>query len=421
MNIGVPSLEFMEFQNDSLFKELSSAIHYIRSQGQPTTKVVFESGLETIINQRLRTKIEIRVRDTPALLAYAALPDLNKTHPFMAIFNVPETDAQLGRFVANIDQVLKRTGTVNIESGYVSGVFSEIPVTVAISSGFFNSRASDGEIAAVLLHEVGHVFTYFYYILHGTIGGFISTAIAMAAVGASGDSERKVIFEKGARAMGIDNVGVTTLLHQTPAQNAEVFKSLYVNETMNRLRTQTGYGLYEIKCCEQLADTFATRFGAGLALASGLFYLEKIHQQPRNKAMYVASMACATVQRLLSPLTSATIPDTNPLLLLITGDEVNPYDSFPDRIKFIKQQMIEGLKIKGLDEADRKKFINDAEDIDKILKSVEYQPTFFKRIRTILFPRSKRKLTAHELQKTIEDMMYNETFIQAAKLKGATK
>lgn len=421
MNIGVPSLEFMEFQNDSFFKDLTTAIGLIRTYEKPTTKVVFESGLETLINRRLKTKIELQVRDTPTLMAYAALPDLNKTHPFMAIFGVSETDAQLGRFVANIDQTLRRIGTVNIEQGEVSGVFSEIPVTVAISSGFFNSRASDAEIAAVILHEVGHVFTYFYYILHGTIGGFISTAIATAAAGAKGDSERKVLFEKGARAMGIDNVGVSTLLHQTPDQISEVFQSLYVNETMNRLRTQTGYGLYELKCCEQLADVFATRYGAGLALASGLFYLEKVHQQPRSRAMYVASMACATVQKLLSPITSAQIPGTNPLILLLTGEEVSPYDSFPDRIKLIKQQMIEALKVKGLDEGDRKKFINDAEEIDRILKTVEYQPTFFKRIRNVIFPRNKRKLNALELQKTIEDMMYNETFIQAAKLKGATK
>ena len=421
MNIGVPSLEFMQFQSDALFKEMTAAIGVIRVQGNPTTKVVFESGLENIINKRLKTQIELRVRDTPALQAYAALPDLNKTHPFMAIFGVPETDAQLGRFVANLPQMLKRVGTVNMDEGIVSGVFSEIPVTVAISSGFFNSRATDSEIAAVLLHEIGHVVTYFYYILHGTIGGFISTAIATAAVGAKGDAERRIIFEQGARVMGIDGVGVATMLQQTPAQNAELLQTLYVNETTNQLRSQTGYGVYELKCCEQLADAFAARFGAGLALASGLHYLENIHSQSRGRVTYVASMACATVQKIISPLTSGKIPETNPLLLLLTGQEINPYDTFPNRIKLIKQHLIEGLKVKGLDPEDRKKFIKDAEEIDKILKTVEYQPTFFDRIRSVVFPRSKRKIAVQDLQKTIEDMMYNETFIHAAKLQGATK
>lgn len=420
MNIGVPSLEFMEFQNDSFFKDLSEAVGRIREHPEPTTKVVFDSGIEDIVNKRLKTSVEFFIDPAFYPNAYVLLPQLDKGHPFFIEWK-DRVSNDMGRLVANLDTVLKRTGTVNIEKAEVSGIFSAIPVRTCITLGLLKSNATDQEVAAIVLHELGHLFTYYYYTLHGTIGGFISTAIASAAAGAKGDAERTVIYQKGARAMGIDDISVSTMLHQTADQNAEVLQSLYIHQTADNLRSQTGHGMYEMKCCEQLADAFAARFGAGLALTKGLLLISGGGRETFNRPVYYASLALSLVSMIIA-LNSPVSAGFQIALLLFSGDVYDgSYDALPDRIRYIKQHLIEGIKKSKIPDNIRKSFLQDIAEIEKLAKGVNYNPSLHQILRRIIFPHVRRKAKSVEFQKTIEDMLYNETFIHAAKLQGATK
>ncbi len=60
-----------------------------------------------------------------------------------------------------------------------------------------------------------------------------------------GIKERTLIIEKGLRVMGIDGVGVREFLTQTPEQISTTMQSLYINQTSNQLRSETGFGMYE--------------------------------------------------------------------------------------------------------------------------------------------------------------------------------
>lgn len=420
MNIGVPSLEFMEFQNDSFFKDISDAVARIREHAEPTTKVVFESGLEAVVNKRLKTSVEFFIDGALYSNAYVELPKLDKGHPFFIEWKHFVSN-DMGRLVANLDNLVRRTGTVNIEKAEVSGIFSAIPVRMCVTLGLLKSSASNQEVAAIILHELGHLFTYYYYALHGTIGGFISTAVATAAAGAKGDAERSVIYQKGARVMGIDNITISTMLQQTPEQNAELLQSLYINETADNLRSQTGHGMYEMKCCEQLADAFAVKFGAGLALTKGLLLINRGGRETFNKPLYYVSLALSLAGAIIS-LKSPLGIGSQMLLLLFSEDVYDGnYDTLPDRIRYIKNHLIDGLKKTDMPAEIRKSFLKDIEEIDKLSKGANYNPNLYQILRHVLFPSVRRKARSVSLQKTIEEMMYNETFIQAAKLKGATK
>lgn len=421
MKIGVPSLEFMEFQNDSFFKDLTNAFTFIRKDDKLTTKTVFDSNIENIINDRLKSNIEFSIENTVIVNAYAFLPEIDKNHPFFVGW-AKWTEPTLGKLLATLDDAAK-IGTVDVHGAKLSGVFSKLPVRVKLTSGLIkNKNITDASLAGILLHELGHIFTYFYYLLNATIGGFITTAIATAAAGAKGDKERVVIFEKGNRILGIDNLDTGSLLSQTTEQNTRTLQTLYINETVNQLRTLTGYSVYEQKCCEQLADAFASRFGASRDLALGLYQMHKGQSTTMNRGLYYALTAFSAVA---SAATSIAVPGGIILVglgLLVSDDLTDGiYDNLKDRMKYIRQHLVQGLKDDSLDNAAKKKYIDDIDAVSVLVSKVYYSPDFFQIVRRCLLPSVRKKYKAHEIQKTIEELLYNESYVAAAKFQGATK
>lgn len=420
---GAVSLEFMQFQNDNFFENITACVNKIRQADEITTKVVFESGLEEIVNKRLKTSIEFFVDPATYDNAYAMLPEIDKNHPFFVEWsNWVKND--MGRLVANLDTVIQRTGFVNIENATVSGIFSSIPVKTCVTAGLLNGRYSDAEVAAIILHELGHIFTYFYYMLNTTIGGFISAAVATAAAGAKGDKEREIILSKGARVMGIDDVAISPMLQQTPEQNTKMLQTLYINDTVDRLRPLTGYGLYELKCCEQLADAFAARFGAAVPLATGLERLTGA--KSRTWSSYYAFMAIQVVGTIgsiaVNPVVSIGL---NLFALLLSDDKYSGgYDNYDHRIRYIRNHLIDQIKDAKMSAKDRKKFLDDIDTLEKIMKRAVPSPHeigVYQILRHVLFPWARRRNKAVELQKNIEETFYNESYVLAAKFQGASK
>ncbi len=422
MLLGAPSLEFMQFQNDNFFANIAACVNKIRQADEITTKVVFDSGLEDIVNKRLKTSIEFFVDPAGIDNAYAMLPQVDKNHPFFVEWSQWASN-DMGRLIANLDKIVERTGYVNIENATVSGIFSKIPVKTCVTNGLLRGHYTDEEVAAIILHELGHIFTYFYYMLNTTIGGFISTAVATAAAGAKSDKEREVIFSKGARVMGIDDVAITPLLSQTPEQNVKTLQTLYINDTTDNLRSLTGYGLYELKCCEQLADAFAARFGAAVPLATGLERLTGA--KGRTWSVYYLFIAMQAAAFLIGMIGSPLTATINIFAILVSDDKYGSgYDRYEHRIRYIRNHLIDQIKDAKMSDKDRKRFLDDIDDVTKIMDRAVTNPLeigLYQILRGVTLPWSRRRNKAVELQKSIEEMFYNESYVLAAKYKGASK
>lgn len=420
MNIGVPSLEFMEFQNDSFFKDLTNAIQRLRQGRVYTAKALNDVGLETIIKDRLKMSIEMNVQETFVENAYAELPLIDKNHPFFTLF-AKYIDPKVGKLITNTD--MKKIGYVDVENAVVGGVFEDIPVKVALTSGLLrSSKYTNAEIAGILLHELGHVFTYYYYLLHTTIGGFITSAIAAEAAGASSDKERKIIFEKGNRFLGLDNVDVNSLLTQDQKTNADTLSTLYINDTVDNLRSLTGYGMYELKACEQLADAFAARFGASSALATGLYKLHINSTDTRPRAVHLIFSIISALTFLISIFQIPMFSLLGILLIMITSDLTDGiYDNLKDRLKYLKQHVVQGLKDKRITDKVRKDMLKQIDELVIVIDRTHYNPTIFQVVRKIIFSSVRKKYRAHELQKNIEQLIYNDLFVEAARSQGVNK
>lgn len=425
MKFGVPSLEIIDYQGDKFYKELKEAISKMRSHPELTTRVVYDSGLEQLIFDRLGMRIELTLLNDPEPNAAISIPPIDKNHVFIRPFT-QYGENSFGRVISYFDSDKSRIGTVDIQNVRVGGVFSQIPLNMYINTGHFNPAFSDGEIAATMLHELGHGFTYFFYLLHSTLCNYISASTASAVAGAKGDKERVVIIEKGLRVMGIDGVGVKEFLTQTPEQISTTMQSLYINQTSNQLRSETGFSMYELRACEQLADWFAVRFGAGLELATGMEKLYKdgkriqLANNMRSRAVWQSALLYGAYW------VSFTIPFPKIFSEVFRDDSIRIYDRDDDRIKYMRQNLIDLIKDAKLPEAARKDYLRQIDGIkeieDRVKKDIgKEHGTIVTFLKNTLIPNYRRNVKSVELQKNIEEMLYNEVYVQAAKFQGVSK
>lgn len=425
MLLGVPSLEFMQFQNDDFFDKLTTCITNIRQDEKLTTKTVFQSGIEEVIFDRLKMRVEIRIIDDPQPNASIGIPAIDKNHVFVRAFSEYSND-DYGKMISYFDKASDRVGTIDIDKLTVGGVFSNIPIYLAIHSGHFNEIFTDREIASTILHELGHGWTYFYYLLHATLCSFISAATATAIVGAKGDKERIVILQRGLRVMGIDGVAVSELLTQTPEQISASMQTLYINSTSSNLRSATGYGMYEIRAAEQLADWFAVCFGAGLEAAT---CQEKLYKSSRQITLNNSFKTRASIYSAIAYgalYLSVAIPFPTIFSEVFRDDTISLYDNDDDRIKLMRQGLIsqiKDVKLPAMVRKDLLKQIDEMKEVEnRVHKDVQKEYSFVTRFLKKHLARGYRQnVKAVELQKTIEEMFFNESYVMAAKFQGVSK
>lgn len=420
-----PSLEFMKLQNDSFLEDLATAVAHIRLDKDLTTRTINDSNIEAIIFKRLKMTIEFSIQKSPIINAHIVLPNIDKNHIFAKTLAGMGNNSA-GKIISNIGNVEDRIGFVDINKVRVGGAFSKIPLSMVLTSGLFNDKISDKEIAVTILHELGHAFTYFYYLLHTTLVNFISTAVASDVMGARGDDERIIIIEKGFRILGIDGVAVRDMVTQTSEQITTSIQTLYINDTVNNLRSETGFGMYELRAVEQLADWFASKFGGALYMArlQEKLYTQGIELEKQNIAKNRLSFKTALIHGALVIVTKIPI---SPLFTSVFLDEtVSLYDNDVDRIKFLRRSIIDDIRTGNIPEAEVKNTLESIGEIADIENRIsDDSKGFLKSIATMVrkkvLPNYRRNLKAVDLQKNLEDAMYNDSYVYAMKLKEKSK
>lgn len=425
MNKTVPSLEFMPYQHDDFGEQLVGKVEWLRLEGTMSSKAIDQSGINELINKRFKTNITFRIIRDNRFDAYVTTPSISSTHPLDQIFHKPSNT--IGRLLADIGEKGAALGGVDLTNSTVSGVFSKIPVNIYITDTMFSATGlTTREIAGAIVHEIGHYVTYCYYLLNSAMASFVTSKIAALASGATDDNQRKVIFKEGAKILGIDGLAIEPLLHQTPEQNAATLQTLFIRDTRNLLRSETGASVYEAKSAEQLADGFAVRFGFGKDLALIHSKLGNGYVTRVSGSRLAVIKAAADVGIAIANITTlgTIMPKIQEKLLRYPSDLISPYDRDDQRIKLLRQGLIQLLK-----EADPnkkqfvEKIIKDIDAVEKVEKSIPYQESVVSYLQQKLIPFYGKVKRDQEIQKTVEDLIFNDMFVAAAKLKnlGETK
>lgn len=301
-------------------------------------------------------------------------------------------------------------GTVNLKTGRVTGIFEEIKVTIHLPFYMFLTKTYEPEeIAAITLHEVGHIFTYCEFITRT-----VSTNQALAGLSKALDNsgtveERVVVLSSVKKALNLKELDEKEL---AKSNNKKIVEIVVITNIIKETESELGSNVYDFSTWEYLADQYATRYGAGRYLITSLDKMFKgsFNISFRSLAVYLAFEAFKLLSVMLNPVL--------PLMFGVFDSEGDgTYDKPEARFLRVRNQIVENLKIKDLPTERIENLKEDLVKVDEILKHVTDRRQFFGVLIDTFSPTARRRYNQKKLQQELEAIAVNDLFVKAAELK----
>lgn len=398
-------IESLMYQGENFLVALVKGLEIIKKNGKFDTASIKEAKLGEIASRF--TGMNITIRFERGFGAYMYMPPMDNSHPFQNnyLVNVPI-------YGTGGEIILKGKGDpiaeINYKEAKVGGVYSDIPVNITIGTGFLNSIFTLEEIAAIILHEVGHAYTYFYYLGRMYFANFLISSYAQEIMGTNDLSRRKILLKAAEKRLGIEIHNPNALVEQ-PTLDKNKIETLFINAHRYTLANTTGTDIYDFRSCEQLADYFATMHGAGPFLISGL---NKLYEASGSNALlpFPIYMIGEFFKFLLSPI---TVPFYL-MVIMATNPSIKRYDDPAARAKYIELQMRSALKNRNMPPELRKSILESIEAAGKDAGKLTDHKGYAHLIWTLFSPSYSRGVKQEQAQKVLEGILFNELYTKAA-------
>lgn len=409
------SLESIAMQSGQFFDMLVENIEFLRNDGRYTTATIKESGIMETIRLQTGMAVDVNIRKEGGVGAYVLLPNVDRNHPFIRSEFRQFMNNDVGVSALNFKDIAVK-GTVNTATGKVTGWFTEIRTQMVLSYALMTAKAFDAkEIAAIVLHELGHLFTYFLHLGSTVVSNLVVSAAAQQIVGAKDYGERQFVLAEAERTLGIEIPNKEALAKITSDKEAKGVQTVMLTTLVEKMRFETGFNIYEARSCEQIADQFAVKHGAGVYLASGL---DKIfnsygHRSYRNRMLHVL----LEIGKLVMFVVGLWIGLVIPLLLYII--HFNPllkeYDDPKQRFEFIVSTLTEEIKKRELPEERRKQLVADIEIVKNISQNADDKRTINQIFWQYCRSEGSQAAKQEKLAKAIQEFTSNALFLSASK------
>lgn len=441
--------ESIDFQRDGFGKRMEAIIEKMRKYCRETKGVVpsdlfhktgFVKELEQEIHERLGIKVGFFLVGRTEDLA-VDIPFLFMDHIFRESFSTREVEEILSLpydDVRRIPDFFTKQGTVDLKNAKLSGAFSEIdhPVYCNFLALFRRTRLTNGQITAILLHELGHVFTQFEYANRLTRTNQVLASLGKTIKAGKKASEVYELKELKDSAKLTDKE-IDSILNSDSNMvlGYKLFRTLY-----GKYESDTKIDIYNQTSSEQLADNFAARFGYGREIVTSLDELDKsvwenIRSANKMYRIWIMFEQLSIFQFALilifpmawfAPAISVVIGATVYYLFFIllcnwigagTSKKDFTYDETKIRYKRVRDQYIEMLQQIELPKSELSKIINDIKVMDDIIARTERSKGLFDTIKDILFKKDKEAVTEMDLQQLVESLTHNDLLLKSAEFK----
>lgn len=425
-------LESISFQDGSFFKALVQGVNTLRTLGSFNPKNIELTGLEKTVKDFTNLSIILGVDQSPEINACVYLPQMDKNHPFIDNDWREWFGSDAIAMVKGAGGVIN--GYVDLKNAKVGGVFTKVDTKVFLTRGLVKSKNfTDEEVAAILAHEIGHLFTYFEVFGRVARTSNVIAAMCRAVYELESQEARVLAIKEASKDLHFEVADPAQLASLPKGKRVEVCQTVFITQAVAASRSDTGINAYEYRSCEQIADQFALKIGAGRHLASGLdkMYREYGDSSTKSTVMHVIIEACSTVWALIQAIGFAAFFATTPagmvmlgaglfvgfslLLLLVSNPLERIYDKSDQRITLMKRTLTEALKDRNLMEEQKKAILLDIEAIGNIESKLDYKRDLLEFIITTFGPKGRRDLKEEQIQKDIENLLTNDLFTAAAK------
>lgn len=421
-------MESISFQKLDFYKELVAGFETIRkaplkeiqtSEGEENQ---YEALIAGIIKNHTNLTVKMVFGD---IMPCVEIPAVSRNNPLINDWLRQYVDSKKGlELIKNAGKAI--TGTVDSARGRVSGIFAEIETTIYLPTHMLKgSKYSEGEMAGITLHEVGHFFTYFEY-----ISRTVRTNQALAGISREYDNsltvkERELVLMTARQALELKDLDTAGL---AKASDKRIVEAVIVTNVVEKSKSELGYNLYDDNNFEYLADQFATRMGAGRDLVTGLdkLFKEFGHIATRGMGMYlfweatklVALGAGIGLAALLGPVGAYVGSFIVTGLFLRDAQTDTTYDRPKIRLERIRSQLQEAQKDRGLTKVQQKAYLEDVKMIDDVLKDYNTRFQLVGYIFLYVFRMGKKRFDVEALQRDIESLATNDLFGRANELKA---
>lgn len=409
-------LESIQFQGKKLHGLITDCIEKLR-QGQSrkkyTTEEIVASGIIQVIKDTIGFNCEFGIGPNPYDNAYVYMPSFDNNHPFF--------DENIRKYcdylsdsgtaaIAFLDKEAR--GGVDLVNSRVTGIFTKIPLKLRITYGIIaDRRFTNQEIAAIILHELGHAFTYCYYLGHVVTGNILVTHAARRVVSCDDTGERVKILKRAEQVLGIEIPDLEKIATVEKTKLKDTVETVFIASHRTRYRSITGTDIYDFRTCEQLADHFSAMHGGAPYLATGL---SKIYRKYQDPSVFGAGMY--TLNEVIKFILTLPFLPFVLLAILCSNSAIEIYDKPKDRIAYLRKHINEVLKNGALSDKEKKGFLDELEVIKKVEASLSDRQTWFEKLNSIFNSESARRQSQVQNQKAVEELIFNDFFAHSAEL-----
>lgn len=338
----------------------------------------------------------------------------------------------------------KERSFIDLKNAKVSGLFSipELPIYFWFKYAEY-MKFTAREIAAILAHEVGHLFVGFEMAFRTVRTNQILAAIAKSDANADKDTYDYILKTTE------DIIGLKTgtLDELVEIKDKKVVTTVVLGEIDKKNRQDAVLGLtaYDSVNFESLADNFAARLGLGKELVLALEKMTKkwggyeFNPTARIQAtifdivsislvlvsavsgfgMVVAATAALAESLMYISVISFFIGSSGILKgwSISTWQKFSSYDDLTTRFKRIKEQLVQYLKNTKLPMTEVKTTLNSIAKIEQVIGEISEYKGIIPAIFNFFSSVARNRFKAVEVQSMLESLASNALYIKAAEIK----
>lgn len=418
------SCEAIAYQGTSVLKhDMTYAFRTFIEGGKFTQAILDTMGLSEIVRKHTGLNVEFKV--VSDLNAYAIPPVIDVNSPLLSAwraYGVGEED--LGSVLVTLKKIKGFSDTLNGSidrgRGRVTGVFSNIVTTVSVGTGLWTqANLTPEEVTAVMLHELGHIYSFFETLVYSATTNMTISSAAQALAKIDKDEDRLTLVHETAKILGAKVEDPAALARK--GLRKETFAVIFLKASMDSdLRATHGSFRYDMRSSEFLADQFAARYGAGRDLVVGLDKMMRAmgvgHRYSLPTFMFIQAVQVAW-------LLVFTVFATPMAILAVLLYTLNPhienkmYDDPAERLARIKQDLVQSLKDTSLPPKVRQQLLDDIHSIDKVREGVVDRRGLFNYCWLMLTSSRREQYSQMKSQQELERLVNNDLFVKAAQFK----
>lgn len=429
-------MEAIKFQDGKLFSEFTAVVHEIEqlSTRKAMTAAFADGRLSDLVMRHTGLDIYFFTDNdySPFQKNYNAamyVPQLTKNNPLYTDLHIAwgfieDTDAK--RLLRTLKE--KTVGTIDLVNSRVGGAFSRLAMRSYITLDLLaDKRFTAGQKAAIMMHEIGHAFTWIEMIAETAC---FNMAIMCAARHLMQSEDVKTRIQLAEAMNECLNVEVDAK-SIAESSKIETWYTVYLKAEVDERRLASNSGYYADTASEFLADQFAVRHGAGRELAGAMNTMFKYYRLDSTKSRTVLWVKLAfDVTRFIMRLAGAIFATlANPMagfallymlgklaIVVISDSNYNIYDWDRERIARMRRELITRIKDPMLDAETRKETLVTIQELGETERSLNDFKSFEQQLAYWLNPKARRNVKQREMQQEIERSLNNDIFVGAGNI-----